>query len=221
MLVCAVTYISNSDVFMIRHIEIKGSAHVDEDEVIRLIDVEQGGNILSWDIDAARQRLLRHPWIKDISISRSFIPTSVTICIQEHTPTATLILKDKPYLISEEGIVFSSSPEDSYGIMIQAGDYDQGITGKELHDILQDAIGAVKIVESKGLKVKDLIIESGGRMDIRLDRGVSLMVLGEMTQIKVDLALRTINEINPASGTIMDLTCEDKIILRNRGYHGS
>jgi len=71
------------------------------------------------------------------------------------------------------------------------------------------------------VKVKDLVIETGGMMNIRLDRGITLVILGEMTSEKVDMALKTIREIKPECGTIMDLTCEDKIVLRNRGYHGS
>ena len=58
-------------------------------------------------------------------------------------------------------------------------------------------------------------------MNIRLDRGVTLVILGAMTPVKVDMALKALAEIKPACGTIMDLTCEDKIVLRNRGYHGS
>jgi len=69
--------------------------------------------------------------------------------------------------------------------------------------------------------VKDIVIEAGGVMDIRLASGITLVILGEMTPRKVDMAMRTIREIKPAIGTVMDLTCKDKIVLRNRGQYGS
>jgi cell division septal protein FtsQ len=221
ILFCGVAYITNSHIFQVRNIEIKGGSHVEENEVLNLLDLEVGDNILGWDMDAARQRLLKHPWVKDISISRNFVPASLTVRIQENKPTATLVLKDKPYLVSEEGLVFASATEDHFGLMIQASDYEPVSTDNDLNDILKEAIKAVTVVEAKGLKVKDLIIESGGMMNIRLDTGVTLVILGEMTSIKVDMALKTLKEIKPECGTIMDLTCEDKIVLRNRGYHGS
>ncbi|MBN2298857.1 MAG: FtsQ-type POTRA domain-containing protein [Deltaproteobacteria bacterium] len=221
MLFCGAAYISNSKVFQVKSIEIKGNGHIEENEVLTLLDIEEGINILGWDMDAARKRLLKHPWVKDISISRSFVPAAVNVRIDEHKPTATLVLKDRPYLISEEGHVFASAPQDNYGLLIQACDYEPLGTGEDLNDILKDAINAVTVVEAKGLKVKDLIIESGGMMNIRLDRGITLVILGEMTSDKVDMALKTLKEIKPECGTIMDLTCEDKIVLRNRGYHGS
>lgn len=221
MMFCAVAYITNSDLFRMKTIEIIGNEHVEENEVLTLLDIDQGDNILGWDMDAARNRLMKHPWVHDISISRSFVPACVNVRIQEHKPTATLVLKGKPYLISEEGLVFASAPQDNYGLMIQAGDYTSEANGEDLNEILKDAIHAVTVVEAKGLKVKDLIIESGGMMNIRLDRGVTLVILGEMTPVKVDMALKTLEEIKPECGTIMDLTCDDKIVLRNRGYHGS
>ncbi len=221
ILLCAVAYITNSQLFQVRSIEVKGGAHVEKNEVLTLLDIEEGNNILGWDMDAARQRLLKHPWVKDVAISRNFVPATVSVRIQEHKPTATLVLKDKPYLISEEGLVFASAPEDHYGLMIQASDYAPLKNGDDLDGILKEAIHAVTVVEAKGLKVKDLIIEPGGMMNIRLDKGVTLVILGEMTPVKVEMALKTLREIKPECGTIMDLTCEDKIVLRNRGYHGS
>jgi hypothetical protein len=189
--------------------------------VLALLDLEEGENILGWDMDAARLRLLTHPWIKDVGISRSFVPAGIGVRIVEHRPTATLILKDKPYLISEDGVVFASAPEDHFGLMIQTREYEPPPGEQDLHDVLKAAIRAVSIVEAKGLKVKDLVIEAGGVMNIRLDKGITLVILGEMTPLKVDMALKAMREIKPVRGTIMDLTCEDKIVLRNRGGYGS
>ncbi len=218
---CAVAYVVNSELFNLQDIEIKGTVHVDKNEVLTLLDLDEGGNIFSWDMDGAKQRLLAHPWIKDISISRRLVPAGVSVRITEHKPTATLVLKDKPYYISEEGLVFASATEDRYGLMIQAGDYEPANGEEALNDILKSAISAVSVVEAKGLKVKDLVIEAGGVMNIRLALGVTLVILGEMTPRKVNMALRTLREVKPATGAIMDLTCEDKIVLRNRGQYGS
>ncbi|HNY65812.1 MAG TPA: FtsQ-type POTRA domain-containing protein [Deltaproteobacteria bacterium] len=221
ILLCAVAYVVNSELFHLKTIEVKGNAHVDRNEVLSLLDLERGDNIFSWDMEAAKGRLLANPWIKDISISRNLIPSRVTVRIEEHRPTATLFLKDKPYYVSEEGSVFAAATEDTYGFMIQAADYEPANGDEDLNGVLKSAMNAVAIVESRRLKVKDLVIEAGGVMNIRLAMGITLVILGEMTPRKVDLALRAIRELKPVSGTIMDLTCKDKIVLRNRGQYGS
>jgi hypothetical protein len=45
--------------------------------------------------------------------------------------------------------------------------------------------------------VKDLVIEAGGVMDMRLASGITFVILGEMAPSKVDMALRAISEIKP------------------------
>lgn len=217
----AIAYISSSDVFLTKQIEIKGCNHVEIDEILPLLDLEEGDNILSWDITNARQRMLGNPWVKDVSISRSFIPSSVEIQINEHFPAATLEFNDKRYLISKNGKVFAPAPEQTLGFIIQAPDYSPTDARQELNDILKKAIDAVKIIETKGLATEHVTIGSGGRMKILLQNGISLVFLGELTPVKIHMALRTLNEIKPQQGTTMYLTCEDKIILRARGSHGS
>ena len=213
-------YVVNSELFEVKSIDIKGNEHLDADEVLSLLDLEEGDNILGWDMDAARQRLRTHPWVKDAGISRSLIPAGIGVRIVEHRPTATLILKDKPYLISEDGTVFAPAPEESFGLMIQAREYEPLHQGEDLDHVLKSAVRAVSVVEAKGLKVRDLVIEAGGVMNIRLDKGITLVILGEMTPLKVDMAMRAMREVKPVHGTVMDLTCEDKIVLRNRGGYG-
>ncbi|MFY9397799.1 MAG: FtsQ-type POTRA domain-containing protein [Desulfomonilia bacterium] len=217
---CGAAYVVNSELFKVKSIDIKGNEHLDADEVLSLLDLDVGDNILGWDMESARQRLRGHPWVKDVSISRSLIPAGIGVRIVEHRPTATLILKDKPYLISEDGTVFAPAPEENFGLMIQAREYEPLNQRGNVDGVLKSAMRAVSVVESKGLKVKDLIIEAGGVMNIRLDKGITLVILGEMTPLKVDMALRAMQEVKPVHGTVMDLTCEDKIVLRNRGGYG-
>jgi len=219
--VCAAAYISNSAVFHVKHIDINGNSHVKPDEVLTLLDIEQGDNILSWNMNKARKRLQNHPWIKEISISRSFVPASVEVTIAEHKPVATLFLKDRPYLISEEGLVFASSPDNNFGLTINARDYTRQDMKQGLDQALSNAIEGTKLAQSKGLQVRDALIEPGGLVDLRLKNGITLTTFGQMTPVKVDMAIKAMAELKPPEGTIMDLRCDDKIVLRNRGVHGS
>ena len=219
--ICTVVYVSNSAVFHVKHITIKGNVHVKADEVLTLLDIEQGDNILSWNMNKARKRLQNHPWIKDVSISRSFVPASVDVEIVEHKPKATLLLKDRPYLISEEGHVFISSPDAYNGLVVNAKDYTQQDMKQGLDQVLNYAIDAATLVQSKGLQVSDVLIEPGGIIALRLKNGITLTTFGQMTPIKVTMAIKTIMKLNPPEGSVMDLRCDDKIVLRNRGVHGS
>ncbi len=221
MTVCAIAYIANSAAFNVRAIDIRGISHVKADEVLTLLDIEQGDNILSWDMNDAYKRLQKHPWIKDLRISRNFVPASIEVVVEEHRPAATLFLKDRPYLISEQGLVFISSPDTYYGLMIQAKDFTRQDMKEGLDHVLSKAIAAAKLVQAKGLALHDLAIEPGGLVDIRLKNGITLTIFGEMTAIKIDRAMKTMARMKPSEGTVMDLRCDDKIVLRNRGFHGN
>jgi hypothetical protein len=87
--------------------------------------------------------------------------------------------------------------------------------------VLNNAIEAATLVASKGLQVNDVLIEPGGLVDLKLKNGITLTITGRMTPIKVDMAIKTIAKLNPPEGTVMDLRCDDKVVLRNRGVHGS
>lgn len=219
--VCAVAYIANSAVFHVRHIDIKGTSHVKTDEVLTLLDIEMGDNILSWDMTEARKRLQTHPWIKDVAISRGLVPASITVTVNEHKAAATLFLKDRPYLISEEGLVFASSPDTYYGLMIKAQDYSRQEMKQGLEEVLSGAIASSRLVQSRGLLVSGITIEPGGLVDIELKNGIILTIFGEMTPVKMDMAIKTIAKLKPSEGTVMDLRCDDKVVLRNRSVHGS
>jgi cell division septal protein FtsQ len=219
--ICAIAYMSNSALFHLKRIDVTGNVNVKRDEVLTLLDIELGDNILSWNMNAARTRLQKHQWIKDIIISRSFMPASVKVSIMEHKPIATLFLKDRPYLISEEGLVFASSPGVFYGLKVNASDYTKDDMTQGLDQILQCAVRTANLVRSKGLDVQEAAIEPGGLVDLRLKNGITLTIFGDMTPIKVDMAKKALKALNPPEGTVMDLRCDDKVVLRNRGSYGS
>jgi hypothetical protein len=69
--------------------------------------------------------------------------------------------------------------------------------------------------------VQDVLIEPGGLVDIRLKNGITLTIFGGMTPVMAERAIRVIQKLNPPEGTVMDLRCDDKVVLRNGSVHGS
>lgn len=221
IIICAVAYMSNSALFHLKRVDVTGTVNVKKDEVLTLLDIELGDNILSWNMNAARMRLQKHQWIKDITISRSFIPASLKVSIVEHRPVATLFLKDRPYFISEEGFVFASSPGPVFGLKVNATDYTRADMTQGLCQVVQSAVRAAALIRSQGLEVQDASIEQGGLVDLRLKNNVMLTISGDITPVKITMAKKTLKELNPPEGSVMDLRCDDKVVLRNRGVYGS
>jgi cell division septal protein FtsQ len=220
VVVCAAAYLTNSALFKVRHIEIRGAFHLKTDEVLGLLDIEEGDNILTWDMNEARLRLEAHPWVRELRISRGFFPTALVVEVTERRPLATLVLKDRPYLISEEGVPFMASPEVFYGFLINARDFGRDDMAGGLAETVKNAVAWAGLVEAKGLKVSDLAIVPGRLVDIRLKNSLVFTVFGRPDPAAVDRAVRVMRVIKPVEGTVMDLRCGDKIVLRTRGPHG-
>ncbi|MEA2101640.1 MAG: FtsQ-type POTRA domain-containing protein [Thermodesulfobacteriota bacterium] len=219
IVLCGVFYVSNSNIFLVSRIDIQGNYQVSQDDCLVLLDLEKGDHILSWNIRKARNRLMENPWIKEANISRRLLPASVRISIQEYIPELTLILEDKQYLVTAKGKILARSKGGTTGLVIRVRD---GYRDNDaLEEIIKKEIRAADMIRKKGLGIEEMAILAGGRMEIMLDNGVHLAFLEDMTSEKIEMALMAMEKINPEPGCIMDLFCEDRIILRNRRTYGS
>lgn len=211
VLFCAVAYVTSSQLFHVKNISIKGCSQVQVDEILSLLDIEKGDNILASDIDVARQRILEHPWVREVSIVRRFMPAALIVTIREHVPVAAIYIGDKGYVVNSEGRIFASMPKTYHGFSMRAVGYVPN--GQEMNTILKTGIEAVDLLRSKGLPVDTLEVEAGGLMTFRLRNGNTLACVGSITPTKLDMALTVIRQLKPVQGTILDLSCEDKVVL--------
>jgi len=94
-------------------------------------------------------------------------------------------------------------------------------TDSEMKTFLLSGIEAMRLFESRGIQVSDIQIEAGGRMTFRLSTGISIASLGPISARRLETALFVIRERQVPSGTVMDLSCDDKVVLSNPVQGGS
>ena len=90
-------------------IDVSGNRHISREEVLDILELEKGVNILSVNLPVSRKRLLAQPWVRDVEISRE-IPSRIIIRVTEHTPMA-LVALGQGYLINTEGLIFKKAEE--------------------------------------------------------------------------------------------------------------
>jgi hypothetical protein len=102
------------DVLAIRKVVIEGGERITSDDVQRLIDVEIGDNILTADLNAVRQRLQVHPWVRSTTVERRY--PNVHISFQERLPYAVVATSENSMMwCDEEGYVlypFSNNEQE-------------------------------------------------------------------------------------------------------------
>ncbi len=213
LIFCAVAYISSSKIFNIKNITIRGCSYLRQEEILALLDIEKGDGIFKADLAAARNRLKEHPWIEDLTISRRLLPATVVVTVKEQVPAAAININEKWYVANSKGKIFAPLPKGFNGLIIRSVGYVP--SANEMGEILTRCMAANRLLASKKLNIESIEIESCKRMTIRLKTGIGITTLGEITPAKLDTALYVIQEVGPNPGTMLDLSCEDKIVLHN------
>ena len=106
-------YLTTSERFAIREVEIRGLARADTAEVWRLLADLKGQNILLAPLDSYAERLRAHPRIESASLGRA-LPGKVTCVIEEREPVLK-VLTDRYYEVDPNGTVMKG---DAYTPML-------------------------------------------------------------------------------------------------------
>lgn len=158
-------YLSMNNVFPIQKVVV----HSDEQYLVgehkqALLNELLGQNIISYDLDAHRDHLSKHPWIKSVEVRRK-LPDEVTLVIEERRPVA---IWNDLYLIEADGTIFEPKLMPSQPMINLQGNVEQ-------KDKLLDGMGIIeKEIGSLGLRVEKIILDYRGAWTIVLENDVEL-----------------------------------------------
>ncbi len=99
-------FIVQCDFFGIEKIVVTGNSKVDDDEIIQRSRLERGKNSLAFNRFSAEKRVLRHPWIRTVSIKRD-LPSVIVITVSEQSSLAVVKIADiADIVINRAGLPF-------------------------------------------------------------------------------------------------------------------
>lgn len=88
--------------FGVKAITIEGLRDTREGDVLDYMAVTTTTSVLGFDIDAARERVLALPWVKEASVRRVY-PDTLMVQIEEHAPFARMFTQDRILLVTLDG----------------------------------------------------------------------------------------------------------------------
>ena len=100
-LIWTVTAASSARGLMVNSVLVEGNEQLSDGEILELLELSHGANILALDLEEVRGKLLRSAWVRDVSIER-MLPGTLTLSIQERRPVAVAVL-DELYLMAPDG----------------------------------------------------------------------------------------------------------------------
>jgi cell division protein FtsQ len=98
------SWLGHSSLFSVRDIDMNRCSYVTREEISGILSGVPKGNIWSLSSKDIGRRLLTHPWVRRVSVRKSF-PDRLVVRIDERRPAAMINL-DALYYIDEEGTIF-------------------------------------------------------------------------------------------------------------------
>ncbi len=99
-----------SDIFRLTDLRVSGIRTLTERQILDLADLQHGGSVLRFNVEAAEARIAAHPWVEQVKIQIHW-PSAVEISIRENQPFALVNVEDNKEkrlrYITREGHLFA------------------------------------------------------------------------------------------------------------------
>ncbi|OPZ57139.1 MAG: Cell division protein FtsQ [Deltaproteobacteria bacterium ADurb.Bin510] len=132
---------------------------------------------------------------------------------------ATLYLNGRRYLLNRDGQIFAPAGRLDYGTRITTTGLEPSVA--ELKQNIEKTLEATRLLRPRKLEIREANFDASGCITLKLNNGLDLICLDRLTDKKAAMAVMAINRFGSTGKTVIDLTCEDKIVLRDRVKHGS
>jgi len=102
--------LSSAQWFRVQDIAVSGVDDSMREALVKLSGINGEDSLLSVDIVAVERKIEEHPWIKEVSVTRSF-PRTLHIEVHCEEPIALVVL-DRMCLMDKQGVVFKDVEKD-------------------------------------------------------------------------------------------------------------
>ncbi|WP_373044210.1 cell division protein FtsQ/DivIB [Vulgatibacter sp.] len=197
----AIRWVTTTPRLAIVDFEISGNDRAREGEIRQLLGIAPGENLLLADLGSAHDRLLDHPWIREVSLERRF-PQGVDIAVVERQPKALVDLGHL-YLLDERGEAFKrAQPGDPLDLPVITGlpREDWSDKPEETRLRLDEALHALgawaERERSRSLPVAEVHLDEGEGVTLYLgERGPAVKLGHGDFERKLDRLARVLAEV--------------------------
>jgi cell division protein FtsQ len=157
--------LKHSKVFELHEVVFVGNSHLSDADMLRLMGVRMGRNLLNISSEEMAEGLMSSPWVREASLRKEFMHR-IRVMVVEAEPVALLRNEGGTYLVDSEGKVLEQLSEQTETflpliIVRRAGDYGEAYV---------EALSLAQVVKEAGL------LERHGRVEIvGLENGVKAL----------------------------------------------
>lgn len=226
LFIYAYSYFLSAPYFEIKETSVRGLKELTEKDVLTLVEIKPGQNILAVNVDVLSRRVAVNPWIKNVYVGREF-PNRIVVDVRERNPIALVKQAGDFYLMDSEGIIFKKmSQGDEVDLAIITGINVQDKTKSKL---LSDTLSLLKVFSGSNLysflgAISEAHIDEVFGLSLLTDKGLYLKMGMEDFEKKLRKLALVMNDrekrgINNSSLTV-DLADAAKITISQKNAMG-
>ena len=198
--------------FNVKEIIVSGNYHLDEDDIVKSMNIKKGKPLLDIRSAEINERLRENPWIKRVALKKQF-PGTLLIKVEEAAPSALLSIKKKLYIIDDDGNILERIKGESIPFLPVI----KGISPKNKKDI-NEALKLIASLSEKNILSSMESIEIGTEsygLFINMDGEFIKVGYGDYSE-KFDRWIELEPEIRKRGVPIkyIDLRFKDSVIVK-------
>ena len=163
--------VTRSPVLDVDRVRVQGAQHTPTDAVQRASGIRRHAPMTDVDLDRARRGVLALPWVRTVSVTRSW-PATVKIVVTERVAVAAIAAGNAGFsLVDGDGRVLETSATLPPGYVLLVNIPTPGPPGTNVDPAASDALGVARgMPESLRAKVSTIVPEGDG-VSLRLGAG--------------------------------------------------
>lgn len=200
--------------FKLQDIIVSGRVRTTVAEINQALSLQRDDNFLNIDVTILKRRLEELPWVRDVTVKRSFFPNILQIELKEKEVLALWQLNQQLYPLDLDGYVIEADYKPNQQIL--------QVIGEDAPEHIIDLLSKIKTIDSsylKRLKVANYI--SKRRWNLTFDDisdGITVKLPTEdfVSSLTKLINLDKTSAILKRKLTIIDLRLPDKMIVKMR-----
>ena len=192
-------------------VTLEGRNKTSKEDVLRVVDLHRGDNILEINLAAICDKVKTLPWVKDASVSRSYFPNVIHISIQEKKVKSIWQYKNEFYPIDEDGKIIETEYVLQKNIL--------QIVGEEAPEHINDLLKIIEKDAELFSRVKVANFVSKRRWNLIFDDVLNGITV-KLPEEDVDTAWKKLVKLDKTRGilkrklTFIDLRLKNKVIVK-------
>ena len=170
--------------FAIEDVKVSGNNQTSEIEILQLLGLDGATSLVALDVDAARQKIARLPWVENVEV-RKVYPKTIEVKLSERAAYAIWQHGQELSLIEKSGSVIAPLRDNKFSALPLVVGRDAETAAASI----EDAFAKWPDVKAR---VKAYVWVSGRRWDLHMDNGVVV----KLPEDDLDQALATLSKFD-------------------------